>query len=417
MSKLIINGGRRLDGCVALQGAKNSALPILAAALATGAVSVIHNCPDLTDITAAVKILEYLGCRVKRENDTVIVDSSDANRSDIPEHLMHEMRSSIIFLGAMLSRFGMGRVTSPGGCEIGLRPIDLHLNAFRLLGADIKESSGELVCRAQRLRGGIVNLGFPSVGATENIMLASIFASGETVILNAAREPEIRDLADFLNKCGAEISGAGQSVIRIQPVRRLCSCEHTVIPDRIVASNYIACVAAARGRVCIKNVFQQDLMPVLAPFEEMGCAVSFRKGEMIAECKSRPKRVKLIRTMPYPGFPTDSQAIIMAAASVAEGTSVITEKIFENRFRHVPELIRMGADIRVEDGCVAVIEGVEQLCSANVSAGDLRGGCALVTAALAVNGRCEISNVFHIDRGFDSIEKKLTALGADVVRI
>lgn len=417
MKNIIVNGGKTLGGRVDLQGSKNSALPILSAAVAVNGVSVIHNCPDLTDVSAALKILEHIGCKIKREGHTVIIDASCANRFDIPESLMREMRSSIVFLGALLARFGAATVTSPGGCEIGLRPIDLHLSALRSMNVQISERGGFLKCRAtQGLKGCNISLAFPSVGATENIMLASMGAKGETIITNAAREPEIIDLAHFLEKSGAKISGAGQSVIRIKPPEKLVGAEHTIISDRIVASTFMACAAAAGGKIALSGVIREHLAPITPVFEAAGCEVNFSGGELIFKAPQRISRVKSIRTMPYPGFPTDSQAIVMAMLAKANGTSVITEKIFENRFRHVPELVKMGADIRVEDGCVAVVEGVEELHGAKVTACDLRGGSALIAAALGANGKTVIEEIQHIDRGCEAIELSLSALGADIKR-
>ncbi len=417
MKKLVISGGRPLSGSIDLQGSKNSALPTLSAAVAVDGISVIHNCPDLTDVTAALKILEHIGCIIKREGHTVVIDASTACRCEIPEKLMREMRSSIVFLGALLTRFGRASVTSPGGCEIGLRPIDLHLCSLRKMGADICETGGRLECSAPKgICGCTISLAFPSVGATENIMLASVGASGETLITNAAREPEIVDLANFLNKCGAEISGAGQSVIRIKGGKKLHSAEHTIIADRIVASTYMACAAATGGKIAVRDVLCEHLAPVISVFETAGCEVMFKHGELIFKAPERISRVKSIRTMPYPGFPTDSQAVIMAMLTKAQGTSIVAEKIFENRFRHVPELIKLGADIRVEDGCVAVVEGVESLHGAKVTAGDLRGGCSLVVAALGAEGETVIDEIHHIDRGCESFEVSLAKLGADIKR-
>lgn len=416
MDKLVINGGKKLDGRVALQGSKNSALPILSACVTVDGISVIHNCPDLTDVTAALKILEHIGCKINREGHTVIVDATGANRFDIPEKLMREMRSSIVFLGALLARFGAACVSSPGGCEIGLRPIDLHLSALRSMNTFINETGGVLECGTDNLCGANINLAFPSVGATENIMLASMGAKGETVISNAAREPEIIDLAEFLRSCGAEICGAGQSVIRIKSGKKLSSAEHTIIPDRIVASTFMACVASAGGKAAIDGVCREHLTPVIPVFESAGCDVSVKKGELLIKAPERLSRVKSLGTMPYPGFPTDSQAIIMAMLAKAKGTSVISEKIFENRFRHVPELVKMGADIRVEDGRVAVIEGVKKLYAANVSSSDLRGGCALAVAALGAEGKTVVDEIHHIDRGCEALEVSLSALGAEIKR-
>ncbi len=415
MENLIISGGIRLEGKTRLQGSKNSSLPILAACAAVNGISVIHNCPRITDVDIAVAILERLGCRVSREGGTVTVDSGDINCSAIPEELMSEMRSSIIFLGALLARFGRGSATLPGGCEIGLRPIDMHITAFRSMGVVIEESGGSMECTAPNgLAPCRISLSFPSVGATENIMLASLAAKGETVITNAAREPEIKDLADFLNECGAKIIGAGQSVIRIYGGRRLTGAEHRVIPDRIVASTYMACAAVTGGRAVVTEVEREHLAPVIPVFELCGCKIDFANGEMSVTAPKRAERIKYLRTMPYPGFPTDSQALVTAVAATARGTSVISERVFENRFRHVPELIKMGADIRVEDSCVAVVEGVPSLHGAKVTASDLRGGSALIAAALGARGESVIDGVRHVLRGCEDVCGNLSRLGADI---
>lgn len=415
MENLIISGGIRLDGKTRLQGSKNSSLPILAACAAVNGISVIHNCPRITDVDIAVAILERLGCRVSREGGTVTVDSGDINCSAIPEELMSEMRSSIIFLGALLARFGRGSATLPGGCEIGLRPIDMHIAAFRSMGVVIEESGGSMECTAPNgLAPCRISLSFPSVGATENIMLASLAAKGETVITNAAREPEIKDLADFLNECGAKIIGAGQSVIRIYGGRRLTGAEHRVIPDRIVASTYMACAAVTGGRAVVTEVDREHLAPVIPVFEGCGCKIDFANGEMSVTAPKRAERIKYLRTMPYPGFPTDSQALVTAVAATARGTSIISERVFENRFRHVPELIKMGADIRVEDSCVAVVEGVPSLHGAKVTASDLRGGSALIAAALGARGESVIDGVRHVLRGCEDVCGNLSRLGADI---
>lgn len=415
MENLIISGGIRLEGKTRLQGSKNSSLPILAACAAVNGISVIHNCPRITDVDIAVAILERLGCKVSREGGTVTVDSGDINCSAIPEELMSEMRSSIIFLGALLARFGRGSATLPGGCEIGLRPIDMHIAAFRSMGIVIEESGGSMECTAPNgLAPCRISLSFPSVGATENIMLASLAAKGETVITNAAREPEIKDLADFLNECGAKIIGAGQSVIRIYGGRRLTGAEHRVIPDRIVASTYMACAAVTGGRAVVNEVEREHLAPVIPVFELCGCKIDFANGEMSVTAPKRAERIKYLRTMPYPGFPTDSQALVTAVAATARGTSIISERVFENRFRHVPELIKMGADIRVEDSCVAVVEGVPSLHGAKVTASDLRGGSALIAAALGARGESVIDGVRHVLRGCEDVCGNLSRLGADI---
>ena len=416
MDIIRITGSKKLEGEVQLQGSKNSALPILAACVSVNGISVIHNCPSLTDVDAAVKILEYLGCRVTRCESALVIDSGDVKRSDIPQHLMHEMRSSIVFLAPLLSRFGSACVSTPGGCEIGLRPIDLHLNAMRKMGAVIEEESGILSCSCPNgLSGAKIVLSFPSVGATENIMIAAATAKGTTVLVNAAREPEIRDLAVYLNSCGAKIKGAGEGTIVIEGVESLHGTEHSVIPDRIVASTFMAAAAATGGKVLIKGVVPSHITPVISAFEEAGCRVDSGASRLYICAPKRLGRVQTIRTMPYPGFPTDSQAIVMAMLCTAEGTSMLIENIFENRFRHVQELRKLGAKIDVE-GRVAVVEGVESLKAAHVYAPDLRGGAALIVAGLAAQGVTEIENVRLIDRGWQDIEKSLSALGADIVR-
>lgn len=416
MEKLIISGGNRICGEIAVDGAKNSTLPILAATVLTAGVNVIHNCPDLTDVSAAIKILEHLGCKVKRENATVIVDSTNVTASDIPDELMREMRSSIVFLGSILARQGQVDISTPGGCEIGLRPIDLHLCAMQQLGVTVSEQHGHLSCVINGIMTGAkIALSFPSVGATENIMLASCFAQGHTTIINPAREPEISDLADFLNCAGARIHGAGESMIEIEGVCKLRGAEHHVIPDRIIATTYMAAAAVTYGNVTLKNVIPAHLMPIIPIFEQMGCDITVRCGELSIIAPPRLRAVKNVRTMPYPGFPTDAQAPVMAVTSIAAGTSMFVENIFESRYKHVGELIRLGAKIQVNDR-VAVIEGVNCLSGAPVIAPDLRGGAALVVAGLSAKGETIISAVNHIDRGYPSIECALRSMGANITR-
>lgn len=416
--KLVINGGRRLEGEIQVHGAKNSALPLLAATILAHGECILHNCPMLTDVDAACRILSCLGCRCSRNGSTVCVDSSNVCGNEIPDNLMREMRSSIVFLGAVLGRTRRCRLTFPGGCELGARPIDLHLAALREMGAEIEEQHGWLECAAPGgLHGARVTLSFPSVGATENIMLAAACAEGTTEIHNAAREPEIVDLAEFLNKCGARISGAGGSTIAIEGVKRLEPSEHSVIPDRIAAGTYLCCAAATRGELILNRCCQEHMMGFLQVLESMGCRIyPYGGGKLYISCTRRLTAPPTIRTMPYPGLPTDIQAPFTALSSVAEGTSVFVENIFENRYRHVPELIRLGASIKVE-GRVAVVQGVPALSGARVCAGELRGGAALVTAALAAEGTSEISGVCYIDRGYESIEKTLRSVGADISRV
>lgn len=417
MDKLVINGSKRLTGEIEVHGSKNSVLPILAACVLSQGENIIHNCPMLSDVDAALKILVELGCKVKREEHTVCVDSSGVNGFEISDNLMREMRSSVIFLGAILGRTGKAVLSTPGGCEIGLRPIDMHISAMEQLGAEVFEEHGRLHFECKNgLHGARVILPFPSVGATENIMIASCVAKGTTVITNAAREPEISDLADFLNGCGAKIHGAGDSTIIIDGVERLTATTHTVIPDRIAASTYLLAGAITHGRVCIKEIIPAHLGALIPVLKQSGCDISVSNRWICISSPPRLSRVKTVRTMPYPGFPTDVQAPLTAMLSVADGTSVVVENIFECRYKHVSELIRLGAKINVE-GRTAVIEGVPYLTGASVVSPDLRGGFALVIAGLAAKGETVISGVEHIDRGYENPEKLLSALGADVKRI
>lgn len=416
MNDLIIEGGRRLSGEIDIQGAKNSSLPILAATLLSKGENIIHNCPRLSDVDAAVKILEYLGCAIRREGNTLLINSEHVSRWDIPEDLMREMRSSIVFLGAIIARMGKAYLSTPGGCELGPRPIDLHLSALERLGVQIDDEHGYLHCNVDRaLTGTKIVLGFPSVGATENIILAGVLAEGTTVISNAAQEPEIIDLANFLNKCGAKILGAGKSTIVIEGVETLHPSEHRVIPDRIVAATYLCCGAVTQGEILLKRANPGDLESITPIFEQMGVTIRAGTDSLYLKAPMPLKSVSSIRTMPYPGFPTDAQAPIMAALTVANGSSMFVENIFENRYKHVPELCRMGADIKVE-GRVSVVNGVSHLTGATVHAEDLRGGAALVVAALRAQGQTVIKNTYHIDRGYELIEQGISALGGNIKR-
>lgn len=411
-----INGGKPLKGEICVHGAKNSALPVLASTLLVKGESIIHNCPDLSDVQATLNILASLGCKVKRDNDTLTVDASAVSKCEIDESAIRAMRSSIIFLGALCSRMGRASIYYPGGCEIGTRPIDLHLKALRALGAKICEDGSSVVCEMKRSPGAKIILPFPSVGATENIIIASAISKGKTIIVNPAREPEICDLASFLNHCGAKIYGAGESTVIIEGVESLNSCEYTIIPDRIIASTYMALSAAVRSPLTIKNVVSSHLSPVMPVFSEMGCELYLSKNELRIVPPKRLKRVRSIKTMPYPGFPTDSQSPIAAALCTARGTSIIHETVFENRFRYAAELNRFGADIEIKEN-IAVINGKKTLHAANVNATDLRGGAALVIAALSAQGESTISSIKHIDRGYNHLEAALTSIGADIKRI
>ena len=416
MDRYLIRGGRPLRGEVAIQGAKNSVLPILAATLLTAGQVEVRNCPRLRDVDASVRILQSLGCQARWEGTSLLVDTAGLNGCAISDTLMREMRSSAIFLGAILARCGQAELSYPGGCELGPRPIDLHLKGLRELGAEIDDSGGLLHCRAARLQGRALVLSLPSVGATENLMLAACGAEGVTTICNAAREPEIGDLQDFLNACGGKVSGAGTSAITIEGGRQLHGCAYTVMPDRIAAATYLCAVASAGGEGFLRGAREQHLSTVTAVLREAGCDVR-RSAEGIAcACRGRPKAVRPVRTAPYPGFPTDAQAVLMAALLRSRGTTVFEENIFENRYRHVDELTRMGADIRVA-GRVAVVTGTEILHGTNLRCTDLRGGAALCVAALAAEGQTHVSEIGHIDRGYQDIVGDLRDLGADIARI
>ena len=415
MSQIIVKGGGPLSGSVRVQGAKNSALPILAATLLNRGETVLRGCPRLRDVDASVRILQHLGCEARWEGDALTVNTAGMNCSDISDTLMREMRSSAIFLGAVLARCGEADLSYPGGCELGPRPIDLHLAGLRELGAEIREIGGRLQCTAPRLVGREVVLSLPSVGATENLMLAACGGSGVTSIYNAAREPEIEDLQNYLCACGARVSGAGTSTVTVEGGAALHGCAHTVMPDRIATATYLCAAAAAGGEVRLLGARERHLSTVTAALREAGCAVTADEEGITLRRERELRGVRPIHTAPYPGFPTDAQAVLMAALARSRGTTVFEENIFTNRFRHVDELIRMGADIRVS-GRVAVVNGTETLHGATVQSTDLRGGAALCVAALAAEGETAVSGVEHIDRGYEDIAKTLRELGAEIRR-
>ena len=415
MSVMYLRGGTPLEGELAVHGAKNSVLPILAACLLTRGPVALHNCPRLTDVTAALGILRHLGCRGEQDGHTITVDPTGAAGSTVSEEQMRAMRSSIIFLGPLLARTGEAHLTYPGGCELGPRPIDLHLSAIRAMGCEVVEDRG-IHCQG-RPRGGEVQLALPSVGATENAMLCAVGAAGPTTIANAAREPEIGDLQDFLNSLGAHVRGAGSSTITVEGGRELSGGEFTVMGDRIVAATLLSAAASAGGRVRLSGVDWRHLATVLSVFHQAGCRVESKLAyvELKRDQGMPLKGVPTIRTAPYPGFPTDAQAVLMAALAGGEGATLFVETMFDSRYRHVPELIRMGADITTE-GRVALVRGVERLHGARVEASDLRGGGALAAAALGAEGATVLSGLSHIDRGYESLESMLQSLGADVER-
>lgn len=414
MSKIIIRGGNRLKGEINLQGAKNSVLPVLAASLLCEEKSVIHNCPDIADVETSIKILRALGCVCEKLGKSVTVDPSNAKLYKIPESLMREMRSSIVFLGAILGNTLKAVISSPGGCELGPRPIDLHLSALKKMGVQITEEHGFLCCEAPNgVHGAEITLGFPSVGATENIILAAAKAKGTTIIHNAAKEPEISDLADFLNSAGARVCGAGSDTVYIYGVEKLTHSEHTIIPDRIAAATYMACAAITGGDITIKGVMPSHITAILSVFREAGCDVSVSGKTLRIVANDRPTRVSVIRSLVYPSFPTDAGPLVIAMLTKARGTSLFVENIFENRFRYVDELKRLGAKIETQ-GKTAVIEGTEKLSGAFCKCTDLRGGAALVTAGLAATGETVIDEIHHILRGYDNIVGTLKSLGADI---
>ena len=413
MGEFFIAGGRPLEGALEIQGAKNSVLPILAATILHRGTSVLHNCPHLRDVDASIRILRHLGCRADWEGSSLVVDTTDMTCCEIPDHLMREMRSSVIFLGAILTRCGRANLSMPGGCELGPRPIDLHLSALRQLGARIQEGGGRLRCEAGEMQGREITLSIPSVGATENVILASCGCEGTTVLTNAAREPEIQDLQAFLVGMGHKVRGAGSSTVTIQGRSPTHDSEHTIMPDRIVAATYLAAVAAAGGEVELRKVDYRHLATVTGALHEAGCQVHSTGDAVLLRSSGNLHAIRPVRTAPYPGFPTDAQAVLMAALLKSRGATVFVENIFENRYRHVDELVRMGADIRVE-GRVAVVCGVDGLQGAEVRATDLRGGAALVVAALSAQGESRVGCIHHIQRGYEDIARDLRALGGHI---
>ncbi len=419
-ARYVVAGGARLEGRVAVSGAKNAALPILAAALLSSGESVIHHIPIIRDVAVMLQILRRLGARVEAESagpigQTLRVRSTDLTTPEVGADFTREMRSSIFLMGPLLARLGKVRISHPGGCAIGPRPIDFHLRGLEQLGARIEERYGYIEASAPgRLRGTEIYLDFPSVGATENLIMAAVMAAGSTVIRNAAREPEIVDLQNFLNGMGARIRGAGLDTIRIQGVPELGSAEHTVIPDRIEAGTFLAAAAITGGDVTVENVIPEHLDAISAKLREMGVQIEERADTIRAVGPARLKAADL-KTLPYPGFPTDMQPQMMALMSVAAGTSIITETIFENRFKVADELRRLGANIKT-DGRTAVVQGVPRLSGASVECPALREGMALVLAGLAAEGTTVIEQIIHIDRGYQSLEQKLRRLGASIAR-
>ncbi len=416
MSKLLVSGGNALNGELSVQGAKNSVLPILAATLLCNGESIIHNCPNISDVQVSIKILEHLGCVCTFSENTLTVNAKNLINFDIPDDLMRQMRSSIVFLGAIAARMGLAKISSPGGCELGPRPIDLHLFALKTLGFRIEEEHGFIICKKEnKVNNTVINLSFPSVGATENSILAAALTPGKTIIHNAAREPEIVDLANFLMASGVRIYGAGLDTVVIYGKEKLLGAEHSVIPDRIVAATFLSAVAVTKGKLTLENIIPSHLAAIINVFEQSGCEFQIYTDKLTMKAPEKLKFVTNVRSAVYPGFPTDAGPPIIAMLSIANGTSLFIENIFQNRFNYIEELKRLGAKITTHSN-VAVIEGVSKLSSASVEATDLRGGAALIVAGLFAEGVTEINKIHHILRGYENIEKNLGILGAKIKR-
>ncbi len=414
MESYVIRGGRRLDGKLKIQSSKNAVLPIMAGAILTNEQVVIKNCPKIKDVFAMLDILGYLGAKWRFEEDDLILNPSGVDKYSIPQNLAGELRSSIFMLGALVSRFKKAKLFFPGGCDIGLRPIDIHLSALSDLGVIISDINGEIKCVSNQIVGRDICLDFPSVGATENIILASVFAKGKTQIFNPAKEPEIVDLMNFLNSMGAKIYGAGTSTILIEGVKSLHGTEYSPISDRIECGTYMLATAIAGGEIELNNCLPKNISLLVHKLCDNTCKISI-KNDIIYIKSGSVRKSFSFTTGPYPMFPTDLQAQAMSLLTICDGVSVVSENVFEMRFRHIPELIKMGANIIVK-GKNAIISGVLRLSGATVTANDLRGGAALVLAGLNAEGKTIVNNVHHVERGYYQLDKKLKALGADIIK-
>jgi len=412
MAKIIVKKSNPLKGSVRIDGAKNAVLPIIAATLLAKGKSVLREVPNLKDVHVISDLLRHLGAEVEYKGTTLTVDATNLTTYDAPYELVRKMRASFLVMGPLLARFNQTRISMPGGCAIGTRPIDLHLKGFKALGANVVMDHGFVEAKTDRLAGSKLYLDFPSVGATENIMMAAVLAEGTTIIENAAEEPEIVDLANFLNEMGADVRGAGTNTIRIKGVKELKATEHDVIPDRIEAATFMVAAAMTKGDITIENIILEHLKPVTAKLREAGCKIIEMDNSIRVIGPEKLKSID-IKTLPHPGFPTDVQAQFMAMLTVAKGTGVVIETVFENRFMHVAEFNRMGANIKIE-GRTAVVEGVEELNGAKVNATDLRAGAALILCGLIAEGETEIGEIYHIQRGYVDIDKKITALGGNI---
>ena len=414
--KFIITGGKRLEGSVEISGAKNSALSIMAATLLTKDVCILRNIPHLTDVDTMIAVIRKLGIKVEwKEDNTLYIDSDYFNNYEAPYELVKKMRASILVMGPLLARLHKAKISLPGGCAIGARPVDFHIKGFETLGAQVEVEKGYIKAEVNKLKGGDIYLDFPSLGATENIMMAASLAEGVTKIENAAKDPEVVELGNFLIKMGAKIEGLGTDLIKINGVKKLNGVDYNIIPDRIEAGTYMIAAAITSGDILIEKIDPLLIKPLIVKLEEAGVKIKQEK-DLIEVIGPNSINAVDIKTLPYPGFPTDIQPQFMALSCVAKGTSVIIETVFENRFAHTGDLIRMGADIKVE-GHSAIIKGVKKLSAAPVMASDLRGGAALILAGLAADGTTELSRIYHLDRGYVNLEKKLTALGADIHRV
>ena len=414
MENLVIEGGLPLRGEISVSGSKNAALPILMASILLNGPAVFTNVPDLRDIHTTLRLLEILGCPCSFRNGRVEV-SPGPLQSEAPYDLVKTMRASVLCLGPLLARLGVARVAMPGGCAIGARPVNLHLSALERMGAEFELEEGYIHGKCAGLRGAHIQFDFPTVGGTENLLMAACLAEGETVLENVAREPEVVDLARFLIRCGAEIEGHGSSVIRVRGVRALNGCEYAIMPDRIEAGTFLAAAGITGGELLLRNCPYDDMDAVLIKLREAGMDIIQRADGVLARPGSGGLRGVDVSTRPHPGFPTDMQAQLMALLCLADGSSMIDETIFENRFMHVQELVRMGADIRLS-GHTAIIRGVQRLAGAPVMASDLRASASLVLAGLAAKGTTTVQRIYHLDRGYEHIENKLNAVGARIRR-
>lgn len=412
MQYYIVKGGNKLEGEVFSSGSKNASLPILAASILNKGKTYLKNVPNIHDTKIMYQIMELLGVKIYQEEEYIVVDSTNIYSYEIPDNLMRQMRSSVILAGAIIGRCKKSKFSYPGGCDIGVRPIDLHLSAFKKMGINILEEDGVITCDADKIIGNTITLDFPSVGATENIILAATLSEGTTYIKNAAMEPEIVDLQNFINKMGGNVVGAGTKEIKISGVDNLRTTKYEIMPDRIEIGTLLCATAITKGNVIVKNVMIEHLIPLIYKLEEIGCEIELKDKSIQLKAKDRLNACN-IKTMPYPSFPTDMQPIIASVLGISKGTSIIIENIFENRFKYLAELKRMGAKVTIE-GKTAIIKGIRKYNATSVEATDLRGGAALLIAGLNASGTTEISNIKYILRGYENIDEKLNALGANI---